>query len=306
MKGITIGYHASHEQFNPAETLKLIQLAEQAGFKGLLSSDHFFPWSELQGESAFAWSWLGAAMQSTKLRFGVVNAPSRRCHPALIAQAVATLCQMFPLRFWLAVGSGQFVNHHIAGQPFPSRTERNQHLLESVNIMRGLWRGESVTHRGLVEVDDARLYTLPKYIPNLMGAALTETAAEWVGGWADGLITTSRSPDQLKRIIDAFRRGGGEGKSVYLKVQLSYDPLYSKALAEAHQQWKNNAVRTEDVLSAVRVSDSLAQHAEWLAQDIEAGVSNLYLHNVNMEQQLFIEAFGKKILPEFHSSWLDE
>lgn len=113
------------------------------------------------------------------------------------------------------------MNEHITGQPWPSKTERNQRLLESVEIMRSLWRGESVTHRGLVEINYAKLYTLPKYIPDLMGAALTEATAERVGGWADGMITTSCPPEQLKRMIEAFHRVGGEGKSVYLKVQLS-------------------------------------------------------------------------------------
>ena len=327
MKGITIGYHASHEQFDPGKLLDFVQLAETAGFKGILCSDHFNPWSEEQGESGFAWSWLGAAMQATRLRHGIVTTPGGRYHPAVLAQAAATLCQMFPLRFWMAIGSGQYLNEHITGQQWLSEEDRNRRMKESADIMRNLWRGETVTHHGMVDVYDTKLYTLPKYIPELLGAALTESNAECVGSWADGLTTTSGSPKQLRKIIDAFRKGGGEGKSVYLKVQLSYDKTYNKALAGAHQQWKNNvfspslladirnpkaldaagcAVKPEDILSAVRISDSLDQHAEWLAQDIDAGVSHLYLHNVNQEQQQFIEDFGKKVLPDFHSSWIEE
>ena len=318
MRNIEIGYHASHEQFRPSELIKLVQQAEQAGFTQALSSDHFFPWSVSQGESGFAWSWLGAAMQATSLGFGIVNAPGQRYHPAIIAQAVATLCEMNPGRFWIAAGSGQFLNEHVDGQKWPSKTVRNERLKESVDIMRALWRGETVTYSGHVQVSDAKLYTRPDYIPPVIGAAITEKTAKWVGSWADGMITTSREPDELRKIIDAFRSGGGEGKPVYLKVQLSYNTTYAKALSGAHEQWKNNVfastllsdirspegfdaagamVKPEDMLSSVRISDSTNQHLDWLMDDINAGVSHLYLHNVNKEQFQFIDTFGLEILP---------
>lgn len=318
MNHVQIGYHASHEQFKPSELTGLVRLAQQAGFSQVLSSDHFFPWSQSQGESGFAWSWLGAAMQATELTFGIVNAPGQRYHPAIIAQAVATLCEMFPHRFWIAVGSGQFLNEHITAERWPSKAERNQRLKECVDIMRALWAGESVTQSGMVSTYDAKLYTLPAYMPTVVGAALTEPTAEWVGGWADAMITTSRPPEELKRMIEAFRKGGGEGKPVYLKVQLSYDTTLAAATEGAHQQWRNNIfpssllsdirspegfdaagamVKPGDMGSGVRISDSTDQHIEWLSKDIEAGVSHLFLHNVNLKQQAFIEAFGSKVLP---------
>lgn len=318
MNSVHIGYHASHEQFNPGELIHLVTLAQQAGFSQVLSSDHFFPWSQNQGESGFVWSWLGAAMQASNLTFGVVNAPGQRYHPAIIAQAVATLCEMFPRRFWIAVGSGQFLNEHITAGRWPSKAERNQRLKESVDVMRALWAGDSVTHNGMIDVYDAKLYTLPGYMPMVVGAALTEATAEWIGGWADAMITTSRPPEQLKRMIDAFQRGGGEGKPVYLKVQLSYDATLATATEGAYQQWRNNIfpssllsdirspegfdaagamVKPEDMATAVRISDSTDQHIEWLSKDIEVGVSHLFLHNVNLKQQGFIEVFGEKVLP---------
>src|SRR5919106_6602902 len=113
------GLHASHEQIPPADLLDAVVRAEQAGFTAAMCSDHFSPWSERQGQSAFAWSWLGAALQATSLPFGVVNAPGQRYHPAIIAQATATLSVMFPGRFWLAIGSGQRLNEHVTGQPWP-------------------------------------------------------------------------------------------------------------------------------------------------------------------------------------------
>lgn len=316
---VHIGYHASHEQFKPSELLRYVQLAEQAGFTHALSSDHFHPWSLDQGQSGFAWSWLGAALQATpKLAYRVVNAPGDRYHPAIIAQAAATLAEMFPHRFWLTVGSGQALNEHITGNKWPIKGDRNARLQECVQIIRALWAGETVTHHGLVCVEEAKLYTRPEVPPLMIGAAVTAETAEWLASWADGLITISRPPEQLKTVVDAFRRGGGEGKPMILKVQLSYDPTEAIARQTAYHQWRCNLfknivmteLRTPEQFDAaakfvqpqeldqyVRISADLHQHIDWLKQDIELGFNELILHNVNRHQQPFIEAFGEKVLP---------
>ncbi|WP_255594361.1 TIGR03885 family FMN-dependent LLM class oxidoreductase [Pontibacter sp. HSC-14F20] len=316
---LRIGYHASHEQFKPSELLKFVQQAEQAGFNASMSSDHFAPWSLDQGESGFAWSWLGAAMQATNLPFGIVNAPGQRYHPAIIAQAAATLAEMFPERFWVAMGSGQYINEQITGDHWPVKQDRNDRLKECVDIIRALWDGETVTHKGLVKVEQAKLYTRAKVAPKIIGAAITEETAEWVGSWADGLITVSKPPKELKKMVEAFHRGGGEGKPMYLKVQLSYDKDDKKALQGAHEQWRSNIfpsavlsdlrtakqleqaamfVREEDLRAHVRISSDPNQHVEWLQQDIDLGFSQLILHNVNLEQERFIEVFGDRVVPQ--------
>jgi coenzyme F420-dependent glucose-6-phosphate dehydrogenase len=314
-----IGYHASHEQFKPSELLKYVQMAEQAGFTHVLSSDHFHPWSEAQGQSGFAWSWLGAAMQATPaLSYRVVCAPGQRYHPAIIAQAAATLAEMFPDRFWLTVGSGQALNESITGDKWPIKSDRNLRLKECVDIIRALWAGETVTQRGLVRVEQAKLYTRPEKLPLIIGAAITPQTAEWLGSWADGLITISRPPEKLKTVVDAFRRGGGEGKPMILKVQLSYDRGEETAKHKAHQQWRNNIfknilmtelrtpgqfdaagefVQPDELSEHVRISADPQQHIEWLQNDIELGFDELILHNVNREQEQFIEVFGAKVLP---------
>lgn len=133
----TIGYHASHEQFSPSELINYVQEAEEAGFVAGMCSDHFHPWTEQQGESGYAWSWLGAALQATSIPFGVVCAPGQRYHPAIIAQAAATLAELFPDRFWIAVGSCQALNEHITCDPWPLKPDRNARLKESVEVMRG-------------------------------------------------------------------------------------------------------------------------------------------------------------------------
>jgi probable non-F420 flavinoid oxidoreductase len=316
---VKIGYHASHEQFKPSELLRYVKMAEQAGFTLALSSDHFHPWNERQGQSGFAWSWLGAAMCTTpSLSYRVVCAPGQRYHPAIIAQAAATLAEMFPDRFWITVGSGQALNESITGEKWPCKADRNTRLKECVDIMRGLWAGETVNHRGLVCVEEATLYSRPDVAPLIIGAAITAETAEWLGGWADGLITTSRPPEQLKKVVDAFRRGGGEGKPMILKVQLSYDRDEAAARSGAFDQWSTNIfqsvllsdlkllaqfeaaaqyVNPDEMEQQVRISSHPQQHIEWLQQDIELGFDELMLHNVNRNQEQFIEDFGAKVLP---------
>ena len=316
----TIGYHASHEQFPPGALLEYVQAAERAGFTAAMCSDHFAPWSERQGQSGFAWSWLGAALQATALSFGVVNAPGSRYHPAIIAQAAATLAEMFPGRFWVALGSGQDLNEHITGERWPPKPERNARLKESVDVIRALWAGETVTRTGLVQVDEAKLWSRPERPPLIIGPALTEETAEFVGGWADGLITVNAPAPRLRKMVDAFRRGGGEGKPLYLQCHLSFAASDAEALANAHDQWRFSAlpgmvsehlslpgqfdavtkyIRPEDLAEFVRSSADPARHIEWLHGDLELGFSSVYLHNVGRNQLEFIEAFGLRVLPAF-------
>ena len=314
-----VGYHASHEQFAPGELLSLVQAAETAGFGAGMCSDHLFPWSERQGHSGFAWSWLGAALQATSLSFGVVTAPGYRYHPTTIAQAAATLEQMFPGRFWMAVGSGELLNEHVTGERWPAKADRNARLRECVDVARALWRGETVTHRGRVVVDEAKLYSLPPAPPPVIGAALSPETARWMGDWVDGLVTVNQLPEKLRAVVDAFREGGGTDKPVFLQVHLSWARDEAAARRQAHEQWNMVAfashvladlrlpsqfdaaaefVRPDDLDASVRISADLGRHAEWLNGYLEAGFERVMLHNVGRNQREFIEAFGAGVLPE--------
>jgi probable non-F420 flavinoid oxidoreductase len=314
----TFGIHASHEQVNPRALLEAMRMAEAAGFEAAMSSDHFAPWSERQGQSGFAWSWLGAALEATSLPFGVVNAPGQRYHPAIIAQAAATLSRMYPRRLWLALGSGEAANEHITGERWPPKPVRNARLWECVDVMRALFAGETVSHAGLVTVDRARLWTLPEEPPALIGAAVSVETARWVGGWADGMITVNQPRAHLARMIEAFREGGGAGKPLYLQVHLSYARDEEAALALAYEQWRSNVfeppvcwdlelpehfdeasrfVRPEDMRNSVLVSSDPARFVGWLAEYVELGFHGIFLHHVGVEQRAFIETFGEHVLP---------
>jgi coenzyme F420-dependent glucose-6-phosphate dehydrogenase len=232
------------------------------------------------------------------------------------------LSEMYPGRFWFAVGSGQRLNEDIVGLPWPTKAERNERLRECAEIIRALLLGETVTHRGAVTVIDARLYSRPEKPPLLLGAAVTEQSAEFVGSWADGLLTVSAKPMQLQKVIDAFRRGGGDGKPIILQVGLNWAASENEALAGAFDQWRYNVLggevnwelrSPEDFATATRhvtpermresvlISSDLDQHAAWLAEYVEMGVSELQLHQVGRNQQAFIDAFGERVLPALKS-----
>src|SRR5918995_1414641 len=204
-----IGFHNSHEQVHPAELLKAVQHAEEVGFTGAMSSDHFSPWSARQGQSGFGWAFLGAALATTSLPFGAVNAPGQRYHPAIVAQAVATLGAMFPGRFWVALGSGEAMNEHITGQGWPRKELRDARLRECVDVIRALLAGEEVSHDGLVTVDRARIWTLPEVPPALVCPAVSVATARAGADWADGLVTVNQPHDKLREMIAAYRDAGG-------------------------------------------------------------------------------------------------
>jgi probable non-F420 flavinoid oxidoreductase len=313
-----VGVHASHEQFRPDRLLRLVQAAEAAGFDAGMCSDHWAPWSEEQGESGFALSWLGAALATTSMPFGVVNAPGQRYHPAIVAQAAATLATMFPERFWIAIGSGQLLNEHIVGERWPSKPERNERLREAAHVMRRLWAGETVSHDGHFRLSEARLWTRPAQPPMLVGAAVTPPTAAWVAEWADALITVVQPDDTLDEVVRAFRANGGEGKPMYLQVHLAYAPSEDEAREAAFDQWRQNTlpnsvmtdlahpeqiaaaaqhVTPDDLDEAVRISADLDQHVEWLRGDLARGFDGLFLHEVGPEQERFVEVFGREVLP---------
>jgi probable non-F420 flavinoid oxidoreductase len=315
----TIGFHASHEQLAPRAALDAVRQADAAGFGAAMCSDHLAPWSERQGESGFAWSWLGAALEATDVPLGVVTAPGQRYHPAVVAQAIGTLAAMYPGRFWAALGSGEAMNEHVTGDRWPAKRVRDARLLECVEVIRALLRGEEVDHDGLVRVDRARVWSLPERPPLLLGAAVSEATAATVGGWADGLITVNQPLEVLERVIGAFRDHGGADKPAYVQVHLSWAEDEDTALELAFDQWRSNVfsselnwnlelvsqfdaaaekVRPDDVRGPVLVSAALDWHVERLGELLDLGVDGLYLHHVGKEQTAFIDAFAAEVLPQ--------
>ncbi|HUE88113.1 MAG TPA: LLM class flavin-dependent oxidoreductase [Vicinamibacterales bacterium] len=211
----------------------------------------------------------------------------------------------------------------ITGQPWPPKDDRKARLRECAGMMRALWAGETVTMRGHVMAQSARLYVRPEASPLLIGAAVSAETAGWVGEWADGMITVAGPRDTLREVVEAFRATGG-GKPMFLQVPLSFAPSDEEALAAAMDQWRQAVVAPEkladlsspeafdretadaqpaDVVSKVRVSSDIERHIAWLHEDAAMGFDRIYVHNVARDhQERFIGEFAEHVLPRFRPS----
>ncbi len=320
----SIGYHASHEQFTPLDLLNWARAAEEAGFDCTMSSDHLAPWSERQGQSGFAWAWLGAALQATERSFGLVTVPCGwRYHPVITAQAAATLAQMFPRRLaWLALGTGEALNEPSSAGPGPERRNETPGCARRSTSSAAFCRPDGDEGRAHCRLRGPALYA-SQTSPALIAAALTPETAEGAGEWADGLITVNQSPEKLAAIAQAFKRGGGDGKPLCLQVHVSYARSDEEARRNAFDQWRSNAlsafqsetlrtpgdietatsgVRPEDLDAYVRISSDPGRHLAWIEEDIAAGFDEIYLHNVGRNQLEFIDVFGRTVLPRVRAS----
>ena len=267
-----------------------------------MCSDHFEPWSVRQGHSGYAWSWLAAALEATRFSLGVVTAPGQRYHPAVAAQKIATLGEMYPGRFWAAIGSGEAVNEHVTGDPWPDKDERDARLVETVDVLRRLLAGEEVSTDGRIRVDRARIWSLPEAPPPLFAAAVSTETARAVARWADGVITVDQPPDALREFIDAYREAGGRGP-IAVQVHLSWAPTDDAAtrdrarpvapgsLVPAHLAWELDDPEAFDARTADATrrrgrrddagrSPTRPRHLDHLASIAELGVDRIYLHHV--------------------------
>jgi probable non-F420 flavinoid oxidoreductase len=317
---IRISYHASHEQFSPRELLGYVLQAEQAGWDAVFSSDHIHPWSPEQGQSGFMWAWLGAALQATRrVSFACITVPGGwRYSPVISAQAIATLGEMFGDRLpYVALGSGEALNECAVGKGWPTKDSRAARLDEAASVIRRLLAGETVSHSGAVQAENARLWSRPLIAPKLFGAALTPATGERVSKWADGLLTAAPDLNTLKTIVAAFRQLKSS-EPLHAKIDLSWAATESEALDQAHQQWRMHCldrealhnlrtpeefeqasrdIKRDDIRRVVLVSSDLSQHVRWLRERIELGFTSLDLHNVGRNQEEFIRAFGAEVLP---------
>ncbi|MFS0912754.1 TIGR03885 family FMN-dependent LLM class oxidoreductase [Microbacterium sp. 179-I 3D2 NHS] len=314
---VFIGFHASHEQIPPSALLKAVIDAERAGFDGAMSSDHLAPWTTAQGESGFTLSWIAAALARTSFPIGMVNAPGQRYHPVMVAQAFATLEEMFPGRFWAAMGSGEAINEHVTGDEWPPKDVRNERLRQSVDVIRRLIAGEEVSEDGLVRVHRARVWSRPAHPPPLFATAVSAETAGWAASWAQGLATVAQEPDMLRRVVEAYRSAGGIGPCI-LQVHLSWAESDARAFAIARDQWRNGLLappitwdleQPEDFDAALAGKDLgelrravLIDHdpsslASRVAELVTIGFDRVYLHHVGTEQSEYLDMAASDLLP---------
>ena len=239
----TFGYFLSSEEHPPGALLDQAVRAEQVGFESLWISDHYHPWNAEQGQSPFVWSVLGAiAARTERIRcYTAVTAPTVRIHPAVIAQAAATTQVLFQGRFGLGVGSGEALNEHIFGDAWPTADVRIEMLEEAVDVLRQLWSGEVVRHRGRhYTVDTARIYTLPDQPVPVLVSGFGPKAVEVAARIGDGYINTSPEAELLQQ----YRAQGGKGPAqAGVKVCWAADAV--EARRTVHRLWPNAGIPGE-------------------------------------------------------------
>jgi coenzyme F420-dependent glucose-6-phosphate dehydrogenase len=313
-----IGYTLSCEEFGPRELVSFARRAEETGFQFALVSDHFHPWTDRQGHSPFVWTVIGGVAQVTeRLRVGTgVTCPLIRIHPALVAQAAATCAAAMPGRFFLGVGSGEALNEHITGERWPAIDERLDMLEEAVHVIRELWKGEQVTHRGpYYTVEQARIYTMPDEAPPIMVAAKGERATKMAGRIGDGLIGTAPDHD----MITMFEGAGGSGKPKYGQLHVCWAEDEERAKKTAYEWWPNTSIKGElsvevplprhfmqaaEMLSPDDVAENVIcgpdpeRHLDSIREYAEAGFDHVYVHQVGPDQEGFFRFYEREVLPK--------
>lgn len=313
----TIGYFLSCEQYGPKELLAQARAAERAGFERLWISDHFHPWNDEQGQSPFVWSVIGALSEAVSLPVTTaVTCPTIRMHPAIVAQAAATAAVQLDGRFILGVGSGEALNEHVLGDPWPSVGKRLGMLEEAVELIRLLHGGTQVSHRGeYYEVQEARIYTLPEHPVPIYVSGFGPQAAALAGRIGDGFMTVT--PDAGS--VAAFREAGGKGKPVQAGMKVSWDTDADVALDAAHRLWANDGLpgqlaqilpRPQDFADAMSLvpRDAIAETIVCgddakatltrVREYIDAGADEVYVHQIGPDVDGFFRAWSTEILPE--------
>ena len=316
---VSLGYSLSTEEQRPEDLVRFACRAEEIGFEYASISDHFHPWIDAQGNSPFAWSVLGAiANATTRLRVGTgVTCPTFRYHPAIVAQAAATVASLMPGRFFLGVGTGENLNEHVIGAKWPPYETRAEMLEEAVEIIRALWTGETVDRKGgYFTVENARLYTLPEEPPPIVVAAGAPKAAELAGRIGDGLINFAADA----KIVEAFDAEGSPGRPRYLQVSVCWNDSEAEARRLAYERCPTVALKGElgnllptpahyeqavqlldedAVAKAIACGPDPEGHVEKIQAGIDAGYDHIHVYQVGPDQEGFFRFYEREILPRF-------
>ncbi|MEU1387569.1 MULTISPECIES: TIGR03557 family F420-dependent LLM class oxidoreductase [unclassified Nonomuraea] len=312
----TFGYFLSCEEHGPKELVRQAKAAERAGFEALWISDHFHPWLDEQGQAPFVWSVLGALAEATSLPITTaVTCPLIRTHPVVVAQAAATTGALTGGRFRLGVGTGEALNEHVVESRWPPLSERLEMLEEAVGLMRELFTGKLVTHRGAhYRVDTARLYTLPDEPVPILMSGFGEKSTTLAGRLADGYISTAPDAESVTR----FREAGGAGRPALGGLKACYAADEATARKTVHRLWPTQGIKGEasQILPLPRHFEQLAEsvtedeavggspvgpdpevHARALKEYVDAGFDEVYVNQIGTEQDAFFDFYEREVLP---------
>ena len=313
----SLGYFLSCEEFSPNELVRQAARAESAGFQRLWISDHFHPWNDHQGQSPFVWSVIGALSQACSLPVTTaVTCPIMRIHPALVAQAAATSTVQLEGRFVLGLGTGEALNEHISGQHWPPATTRREMLEEAVEVIRRLFTGKQISHRGTYfTVENARLYTLPAEPPPIYISGFGPRSARLAGRIGDGYQGIMPSDE----LLSEFRNAGGAGKPTQGGFKVCHSETVEEGLATAHRLWPNDQLPGElaQILPTPRHFEQASSMVPQSAMEempcgpdakpyidrirafIDAGYDEVYVQQIGPEHDRFFEFWESEIAPEF-------
>jgi coenzyme F420-dependent glucose-6-phosphate dehydrogenase len=316
---IQLGYALSSEEARPNDLVRHARDAEATGFGYALISDHFHPWMDAQGHSPLVWSVIGGIAQATeRLELGTgVTCPLIRIHPAIIAQAAATVADMMPGRFFLGLGTGEYLNEHITGAQWPPIEKRQEMLVEAVDVIRQMWKGEYTTHYGdYYTVENARLYTLPEQLPPIHLAASGPSSAELAGKHGDGLISTA--PDA--KVVDAYRSATTQPGPTYGQLTVCWAEKEEDAVQTALKYWGYTGipgqlsqelalpqyfqdaaqlVTPEVIRKSVVCGPDPQLYIDKIDEFAQAGFSHIYLHQVGPDQAGFFAFAKQHLLPRY-------
>jgi G6PDH family F420-dependent oxidoreductase len=308
------GYKLSAEGFGPTELIRQAVRAEEAGFDFVEISDHYHPWLDVQGHSPFAWTVLGAiAAQTSTVGLATgVTCPTVRYHPAIIAQAAATLAIVSGNRFTLGIGSGERLNEHVVGQGFPSVRGRQERLREALDIINLLWRGGYQSYEGKhLQLEDARVFDLPDPLPVIAVAAGGREAAELAATHGTGLFATEARPD----LVEAYHEAGGSGP-LYAEVPMAWATSEEAAVdaalktaAWAVTGWKvmselpnpvnfeaaSQTVTADDIREMFAVGPDPEPYVAAVREYAEAGFDHIVLQNAGPDPDGFLDFFAREL-----------
>ncbi|MCX4632996.1 TIGR03557 family F420-dependent LLM class oxidoreductase [Streptomyces sp. NBC_01443] len=310
------GYFLACEEFTPGQLLEQARRAADTGFTRLAISDHFHPWNDAQGNSPLVWSMIGALSQAVHLPVTtLVTCPTMRLHPAITAQAAATSSRLLDGRFALGVGTGEALNEHVLGDRWPPFAERAEMLEEAVELMRELFTGRQVSHRGRhYTVENARLYTAPRGRLPVLVSAFGPKAAELAGRIGDGFVLMGPDEEAMGR----FRAAGGEGKPVIGGLKVCWGEDREKAVDTAHRLWPteqlpgelnqilptpahfeqaSRLVTRRQVSENIPCGDDVEEHVAAVRAYADAGFEEVYIGQIGSDAEAFFTGYRDKVLP---------
>jgi G6PDH family F420-dependent oxidoreductase len=311
---VKIGYKLFAEVFPPKELVRQAARAEEAGFDFVEISDHYHPWLFSHEHSGFAWAILGAVAARTErieLATGV-TCPFLRYHPAIVAQAAATVAVLSDGRFTLGVGAGERLNEHVVGHGWPAVSVRHELLVEALEIIRLLWSGGYQSYQGKhLTLEDARVFDLPDIPPPIAVAAGGPEAAQVAAELGDAIFATEPEAE----LVDTYAKAGGDGPR-YGEVPLAWAPDEAAAAKSAHELvrfgptgWKVQAelpnpvnfeaatafVTPDDIRQVVACGPDPRRHLEVARQFADAGFDHLALLNAGPDPDGFFDFFTAEL-----------